>query len=141
MLLNQFKTTATGLSSGVSISRAGSSALRADSFLVVRRASKCAAVRATSTSGEGWFESSMAGRVTSKVAKVADAALHYVDGRHGDETVQYNGTAVVMKKFIMDGNLNITFNADADIIDDKSDIEGKNITVQLVSSEIDPSMS
>jgi len=76
--------------------------------------------------------------VTSKVAKVADAALHYVDGRHGEETVQYNGTAVVMKKFNMDANLNITFNADADIIDDKSDIEGKNITVQLVSSEIDP---
>lgn len=141
MLLNQFKTTVTGLSSGVSISRAGSSALRADSFLVVRRASKCAAVRASSTPGEGWFESSIAGRVTSKVAKVADAALHYVDGRHGDETVQYNGTAVVLKKYNVDANLNIIFNADADIIDDKSDIEGKNITVQLVSSEIDPSMS
>jgi len=144
MLLNQFKTTVTGagLSSAASTLQAGSSRT-VDSVLVARKESKSLQVRASSTSSSssseggaaGWLKSSVAGKVTSKVAKVADTALHYIDGRHDTETVQYNGTAVVMKKLKVLG-----LDAAADAEDDASEVEGKNVSVQLVSNEVDPRM-
>lgn len=143
-MLNQLQTTVTGagLSSAASALQAGSSRT-AESFLVVRKASRCAVplqARASSSAGStgegaGWLESSIAGKVASKVVSKVDNVLHYADGRHDNETVQYNGTAVVMKKLKALG-----LDAEADLEDDASEVEGKNVSVQLVSTVIDPSM-
>lgn len=139
------------MSSAASALQAGSSRT-AESFLVVRKgASKCVeslqvrastssnASRGSSEGGAGWLESTIAGRVTSKVVSVADTVLHYADGRHDNEMVQYNGTAVVMKKLKLLGPV-LGLDADADALDDASEVEGKNVSVQLVSNVIDPSM-
>lgn len=72
--------------------------------------------------------------MVSKVAKEADTVPQYfVDGRSDNETVQYTGTAVVMKKLKVLGS-----DAAADAEDDASEFDGKNVSVQLLSSEIDP---
>lgn len=93
----------------------------------------------SSEGGVGWLELIIVGRVMSKVVSVVDIVLYYVDGRYDNEMVQYNGIVVVMKKFKLLG-LVLGLDVDVDVLDDVSEVEGKNVFVQFVSNVIDLSM-
>lgn len=141
MLLNQaFKTG--GLSVG-----AGSSTItrRSDAFEVSlnpgrRVAPMSKPVRASSATGgessPGWLESKM-----DKVTRFVGQKLHG-DGKSAasatEPTVEYNGTAIVVKKLTQ---LDIVDRV-ADLKDDASEmLQGKHVSVQLMSGTIDPSTS
>ena len=120
-----------------------SSAASRDSFVVRRASSESVQkrspvqVRASSSSeGAGWLESA-----SSKLGKVAGLAEKKMQGAGskdgaGGDVVVYKGTAVLMKKLKM---LDLMDRV-ADAQDDASELlQGKKVSVQLVSSTIDPS--
>ena len=87
----------------------------------------------TSESGAGWFE--------SKAAKLRGYVGKKPYGRGNDvgrEIVHYKGTAVITKKL----QFFDVVDRIADVQDDVSElIGGKHVTVQLISNDINPSMS
>ena len=91
-------------------------------------------VRASSSSSsEGWLESStrsVASELAAgKVAGIVDTVLRSNGkSKKGGDKVRNIGRALVMK----------TLDCNADNEDDASEVQGKQVTVQLVSSEIDP---
>lgn len=95
-------------------------------------------VRATtSAGGAGWSQSA-----SSKIGKVGSYVDEKLRGQastdRSSEIVKYKGTAVLMKKLKL---LDLTDRV-ADAQDDASEIlRGKKVTVQLMSNEIDQSMS
>jgi hypothetical protein len=134
MLLNQLKTTTVvagpaGLSSAASTLRGSKSSLVAvprKSNSPGPRLGPLQVLASSSASSGGWLESSA--RAPSGVETAQRSSAR---SKHDDEsTAQYNGTAIVVKS--TDQNANSE--------DDASELEGKHVTVQLVSSEIDPSM-
>jgi hypothetical protein len=89
----------------------------------------------TSAEGTGWLDSAsmafgeVATYVEKKIGKVKDEFSH--------DVVDYFGSAVIMKKLQM---LDLIDRV-ADIQDDTSElVGGKHVTVQLVSTDIDPRM-
>lgn len=103
----------------------------------VRNLGKAETVRATASGSEaspGWLETNL-GKVTSFVDKKLQS-----DGSPAkagaSETVEYKGTATVVKKLKMLDLLDRV----ADAQDDASELlQGKKVSIQLVSGEIDPS--
>ncbi len=131
-LLNQFKT-------GI----AASTLRGSRDSVVVRKArslgrSESLQVRATtSAGGAGWSQSA-----SSKIGKVGSYVDEKLRGQpstdRSSEIVKYKGTAVLMKKL----KLLDLMDRVADAQDDASEIlRGKKVTVQLMSNEIDQSMS
>lgn len=138
MLLSQpFKT------GGVAASTLGgpsrSNALVAKTSVVRKMSTKLGNVSASasgggseSTKSPGWLESKI-GKVTSYV----DKKLHG-DGKAGvpEEMMEMTGTAIVVKKLF---KLDVVDRI-ADARDDVSELlQGKHVSIQLMSNEIDPS--
>jgi len=98
---------------------------------------KATEVRASAK--EGWLETA-----TSKLEAVGGFLEKKLHGSNGQTTapgvdqVVYKGTATIMKKLL---GLDV-IDRGADVGDDTSELLlGKRIRIQLVSTEIDPSMS
>lgn len=120
-----------------------SSAASHDGFVVRRVSSESVQKRSpvqvrasASAEGAGWLESA-----SSKLGKVAGLAEKKMQGAGsksgaGGDVVVYKGTAVLMKKLKM---LDLMDRV-ADAQDDASELlQGKKVSVQLVSNTIDPS--
>jgi hypothetical protein len=89
----------------------------------------------TSTDGTGWLDS--ASMAFGEVATYVEKKIGEVKDEFSHDVVDYFGTAVIMKKFKM---LDLIDRV-ADIQDDTSElVGGKHVTVQLVSTDIDPRM-
>jgi lipoxygenase len=139
MLLNKFKTpvapTLCSESSDGFVVRKARSLGRSESLQV--RASASAEgtgwLDSASTEGTGWLDS--ASTKFGKVASFVERKLEEVREEFTHEVVEYFGTAVIMKKLQM---LEIIDRV-ADIQDDTSElVGGKRVTVQLISTNIDP---
>ena len=130
MLLNQFKTGSFAASS-LGGSRGSAAVLRK-----VRDMGKPETVKVTASSGSesasspGWLETNL-----GKVSSFVDKKLHGDgSGAASPGTVEYKGTAVAVKKLkVLD-----VVDRIADVQDDASELLGKRISIQLMSSEIDP---
>ena len=87
---------------------------------------------------EGWRETA-----TSKLEAVGGFLARTLHGgtvhtaAPGKDEVVYKGTATIVKKL----ELLDLIDQGADLQDDASELFGKRVTIQLVSTEIDPSMS
>ena len=134
MLLNQFKT------GSVAAPTLGGSRGSAVVLRKVKNMGKPETVKATASGSEGaaspgWLETNL-GKATSYV----DKKLHS-DGsgaKGASDMVEYKGTAVVVKKLKM---LDLIDRV-ADAQDDAAELlQGKKVSIQLMSGEIDPSMS
>ncbi|KAG0560102.1 hypothetical protein KC19_10G154500 [Ceratodon purpureus] len=132
MLLNQFKT------GSVAASTLGGSRGSAVVLRKVKNMGKPETVKATASGSEGaaspgWLETNL-GKATSYV----DKKLHS-DGsgaKGASDMVEYKGTAVVVKKLKM---LDLIDRV-ADAQDDAAELlQGKKVSIQLMSGEIDPS--
>jgi hypothetical protein len=89
----------------------------------------------TSPEGTGWLDS--ASMAFGEVATYVEKKIGEVKDEFSHEVVDYFGTAVIMKKLKM---LDLIDRV-ADIQDDTSElVGGKHVTVQLVSTDIDPRM-
>lgn len=124
MLLNLFKTGTV----------ASTPACRNGAF--VRKSSRCGRpeplqVRASaSAEGAGWLKSA-----SSKLGKIVEKKVQGPSKEGVGETVTFKGTAVIVKKL----KLFDVMDRVADIQDDASELRGKKVTFQLVSSEVDSS--
>ncbi len=89
----------------------------------------------TSPEGTGWLDS--ASMAFGEVATYVEKKIEEVKDEFSHEVVDYFGTAVIMKKLKM---LDLIDRV-ADIQDDTSElVGGKHVSVQLVSTDIDPRM-
>ncbi len=89
----------------------------------------------TSAEGTGWLDS--ASMAFGEVATYVEKKIGEVKDEFSHDVVDYFGTAVIMKKLKM---LDLIDRV-ADIQDDTSElVGGKHVTVQLVSTDIDPRM-
>ncbi len=141
MLVNKFKTpvalTLCSESSDGFVVRKARSLGRSESLQV--RASSSAEgtgwLDSASTEGTGWLDS--ASTKFGKVASFVERKLEEVREEFTHEVVEYFGTAVIMKKLQMLEMIDRV----ADIQDDTSElVGGKRVTVQLISTNIDPRM-
>lgn len=147
MLLTQFKTGSNAastlcgsLSDGFVVTKGGRRSSRSEKLQVAVRASNTGAERSSGGGSGGWLE--VATSTLSRVGSFAGEKLRQgqqlvkdvvLDG----DQVEYKGTAVTMKKLQVFDFIDRV----ADIQDDTSELVfGKHVTVQLVSTELDPSM-